>query len=330
MTAVEKVPTEEAKRPPSLVRKLASVMGASERVAKNGFNKFHNYAYATESDILAAVRAEMATQGVLIVPTIEAVDWEVVETKSGAKERFCTVHMLFTVLDSDSEAKIEMRIIGQGQDGGDKALYKALTGATKYLVLKLFLLPTGDDPEADSPQGEVKQSPKSTKAAKQPESRPTPETIAFDRAAAWLKDVDRLKAYGKTLSDVDQLLGRQLSGSTPTNPEWEKVIAWGKSLKAAADPDEAARLEVQRQAEASMPPAEEKTKPAKLFESLIQKLRDAKTEAEAIHIGAEFAVVEKVLTPGDMKALRRSYVDRIRVLQDASREHPSTGGDVSI
>ena len=44
----------------SLVRKLAEVMAAVERVPKNGRNEFHKYDYATESDITTAVRAELA------------------------------------------------------------------------------------------------------------------------------------------------------------------------------------------------------------------------------------------------------------------------------
>ena len=36
---------------------------------------------------------------------------------------------------------------GEGADAGDKAPYKAMTGALKYALLQSFLLGTGDDPE---------------------------------------------------------------------------------------------------------------------------------------------------------------------------------------
>jgi hypothetical protein len=36
---------------------------------------------------------------------------------------------------------------GQAADNGDKALYKAMTGAVKYWLYKTFLVSTGDDPE---------------------------------------------------------------------------------------------------------------------------------------------------------------------------------------
>ena len=40
--------------------------------------------------------------------------------------------------------------MGAGDDGADKGLYKAYTGAVKYFLMKTFLIPTGDDPEADT------------------------------------------------------------------------------------------------------------------------------------------------------------------------------------
>ena len=39
------------------------------------------------------------------------------------------------------------KVAGQGIDAGDKAPYKAMTGALKYALLQSFLLATGDDPE---------------------------------------------------------------------------------------------------------------------------------------------------------------------------------------
>lgn len=39
---------------------------------------------------------------------------------------------------------------GYGDDAGDKGIYKALTGAVKYALMKQFLVSTGDDPEGDT------------------------------------------------------------------------------------------------------------------------------------------------------------------------------------
>lgn len=129
----------------SLVRKLAEVMGEVDRVPKNGRNEFHKYDYATESDIVDAVRAGLASRRVLMLPNVVHTEW----TTKGGKERICTITYRFTFHDGDSGESLSFDVLGEGQDSGDKATYKAFTGAVKYAILKTFLIPTGDDPEAD-------------------------------------------------------------------------------------------------------------------------------------------------------------------------------------
>lgn len=210
---------------PSLVRKLCNVMGAIDRVAKTGHNKFHNYDYATESDITAAVRGEMATQGVMLITTIKSVDWQAVETKSGGKERFCTLAIICRFMDADSADVIEVEGQGQGQDPGDKALFKALTGAVKYVLLKQFLIPTGNDPEAESPE-----------SVPVPKADPAVEKGKAERIAAWRVDVEKFKELGKGVLDLNLYLGRNdVDGTPPTNDEWAKLRKWGAELKKAKE-----------------------------------------------------------------------------------------------
>jgi hypothetical protein len=133
----------------SLARKLAEVMGAVNHVPKNGSNNFHNYKYATEADIVAAVRKEMASRLLIMIPSVVKTEWSKVARRQGGEDRLCTLTMKFTIHDGDSGEEMSFDMVGEGQDPGDKAVYKAETGATKYALLKLFLIPTGDDPEHD-------------------------------------------------------------------------------------------------------------------------------------------------------------------------------------
>jgi len=57
------------------------------------------------------------------------------------------VVIAYTFSDVDSGEEIVAKVAGQGLDAGDKAPYKAMTGALKYALLQSFLLATGDDPE---------------------------------------------------------------------------------------------------------------------------------------------------------------------------------------
>jgi ERF superfamily len=138
------------KTAPSLVRKLAAVMGEVERIPKSGRNEFHKYDYATEADIVAAVRKGLAERSVMILHRVDELAWRESKKSSGeAASPIATVHVTFTAHDGDTgETLVVAQTVGEGQDSGDKAVYKALTGALKYAILKLFLIPTGHDPEA--------------------------------------------------------------------------------------------------------------------------------------------------------------------------------------
>lgn len=142
--------SEKDAKPKGLVRKLAEVMLEVERVPKNGRNEFHRYDYATEADIADAVRKSMAVRSLMLIPSVEKTEWETTTTPKGGTQKLCTLTVRFRIMDGESGEHQDFTIMGQGQDSGDKATYKALTGAEKYAMLKLFLIPTGDDPEADS------------------------------------------------------------------------------------------------------------------------------------------------------------------------------------
>jgi hypothetical protein len=138
----------------SLVRKLAEVMGEVERIPKSGHNDFHGYDYATEADIVASVRQGMAKRALMLFPDVQKTEWREGPTgKDGKGKRICSITVRFTIEDGESGETRELHIIGEGEGADDKTTYKAMTGATKYALLKLFLIPTGDDPERDDTAG---------------------------------------------------------------------------------------------------------------------------------------------------------------------------------
>ena len=57
------------------------------------------------------------------------------------------VTVKITIVDADSGESITASAPGYAEDKGDKHLYKAITGATKYAVRSFFCLPSEDDPE---------------------------------------------------------------------------------------------------------------------------------------------------------------------------------------
>lgn len=131
-----------------ITQALHQVMSSVGYVQKTGKNAFHGYKYAGEADLLEKLRPAMLEAGLLLIPSVESV--------SAIDEHGIThIRMAYTLVHKDGDVWPE-KIYAAGEGGdknkngvGDKGLYKAITGANKYLLFKLFQIETGDDPERD-------------------------------------------------------------------------------------------------------------------------------------------------------------------------------------
>lgn len=142
----------------SLIKKLSEIMAIVKPIAKRGHNDFHNYDYATEADIVEAVRGELAKRNLMILPRVtrrEAINVVRTTSKGDKSATLTYADMTFAIEDGDSGEVREFPWTGCGEDSGDKGIYKAMTGSEKYFLLKLFLIPTGDDPERDRRKGKT-------------------------------------------------------------------------------------------------------------------------------------------------------------------------------
>ena len=133
----------------TLVAKLVEVMKEVERIPKTGYNQTQKYHYTEESEVVERVRAALAARNVFLKPHLKEHSFRTYTTQKGTEMTVATVVMEFTFIDADTGETMSFDVIGEGQDSGDKAVYKAMTGATKYALMKSFLIPTGDDPERD-------------------------------------------------------------------------------------------------------------------------------------------------------------------------------------
>lgn len=140
----------------SIYKKISQVMSQVNRVPKNGYNSFHKYNYATESDLTESIRPILIEAGLAFFTTV---------LEQNREGEFTKVKMEFTLVDIDTGETLKSTYWGEGQDKGDKGLYKAYTGATKYFLMKTFLIPTGDDPEGDSTVDERNENNKTVKLA---------------------------------------------------------------------------------------------------------------------------------------------------------------------
>jgi hypothetical protein len=123
--------TEDA-HPLNLRQKLAEVRRRIGYIQKRGFNERNNYSYVTAADLAGAVGDILAELGVVIVPSLESIAYEAGRNGGGEVSRSAQVVMSYTFTDVDSGEAITAKVAGQGLDSGDKAPYKAMTGALKY------------------------------------------------------------------------------------------------------------------------------------------------------------------------------------------------------
>jgi ERF superfamily len=133
--------------PLNLRQKLVEVRRRLGYVQKRGHNERFNYSYVTAADIAGSIGDLLAELGVVIVPKLEEISYESAPGREVV--RMARVVMAYTFADVDSGEELTAKVAGQGLDAGDKAPYKAMTGALKYALLQSFLLATGDDPEEE-------------------------------------------------------------------------------------------------------------------------------------------------------------------------------------
>ena len=128
----------------NLREKFAEVRRRLGYVQKRGHNERHNYNYVTAADLAGAVGDILAELGVVVIPQLQSISTEPPRSSS---ERIARIIMNYRFVDARSGEELTVRVAGEGADAGDKAPYKAMTGALKYALLQSFLLATGDDPE---------------------------------------------------------------------------------------------------------------------------------------------------------------------------------------
>lgn len=143
--------TKPEVKPKNLVQKLAEIMAAVSRISKSGYNESRKYHYATEADTAEALRGEFSKRNIFVFPNVISANRVPHGTSRAGTPMFLTDVMVeWEFVDGDSGESKTCTMPGCGQDDQDKGIYKAITGSEKYLLMKAFLIPTGDDPEADS------------------------------------------------------------------------------------------------------------------------------------------------------------------------------------
>lgn len=137
-----------------LFTKILNVVKKVEKIEKSGHNAHQKYDYATEEDLINAIRQLLLDNKLLITTDSETKDVQKVykyNTTGGiaSETLITTVNTLHTFIDTETGHTFVVKSTGSGADTLDKGVFKAITGSLKYFLNKNFMVPTEDDPEND-------------------------------------------------------------------------------------------------------------------------------------------------------------------------------------
>jgi len=167
-----------------IIQALNAIMKDVSYVQKSSENKFHGYKYASEASLLENLRPAMIQHGLILIPSVGNVSPIDQHGNTMLTVEYTLAHVSGEIWPDKITA------VGCGNDKsksgsvGDKGVYKALTGANKYLLFKLFQIETGDDPEKDETVQNTQTNPTPAapkKASEPPKSKPKsgPEPIVY-------------------------------------------------------------------------------------------------------------------------------------------------------
>ena len=128
----------------SVMEDIASV----QKKGRVGDGKY-SYTYAGESEIIAQIRPFMLKHGIVMYPVGSThISTEEYTTNRGSRVSLFLGKRSFAFQHTDSGEVVFVEVFAEASDSGDKRASKAMTLATKYALRELFLIETGDDPDA--------------------------------------------------------------------------------------------------------------------------------------------------------------------------------------
>lgn len=125
----------------NIYEKIAAIMQDVQYLAKDDHVSFGSTSYKalSEEKVTSIMRAEMLKHKLVVFPVSQ------IANRTGNITHVDVVYRMVNV--ENPEESIEVASCGDGADTQDKGSGKAMTYAFKYMWLRTFALPTGEDPD---------------------------------------------------------------------------------------------------------------------------------------------------------------------------------------
>lgn len=135
----------------NLYQKINKIMDDIKYLNKDDTVGTGNYSYKaiTEEKVTTSIREKLVTYGLVIIPIKQKRDVQQHGlTNKGAINILVFLDVEYKIVNSHNpDDYIIATSSGSGVDTQDKAVGKAMTYAYKYLLLRTFAIPTGNDPD---------------------------------------------------------------------------------------------------------------------------------------------------------------------------------------
>lgn len=196
----------------NIYAKISQVMKDIEYLSKDDKVEFGNTKYKaiTEEKVTRAVRESLIKNGIVIIP---------IEQEHSREGTLSTVNTKYKIQNIDDVNDFIISVSsGTGADTQDKGVGKAMTYSYKYLLLRTFAIPTGEDPDKiSSAELDSKQKAAQEKHPKN-ETAPHPTEI----------EMQMILSFATTLGiDVSQMMaGYEINTLNElTREQTDKLIA---------------------------------------------------------------------------------------------------------
>ena len=200
----------------NLFQRLSAVSSEVGKIAKDATVTagYGSYKAVTHDAVTGQTRAAMEKYGVIAITSVESFSETREElTKSNGDIRTvfrCTVEVCTEFINCDNpEETYQVKAFGTGEDGGDKAVGKAISYATKYSLLKGLMLETGDDTDHDASHEGTRHQP----APDKPWLNDITELVSVAIQNGWSSKqaiAEARKKYAvsrKTVTEIENTLG---------------------------------------------------------------------------------------------------------------------------
>ena len=203
----EEKKTTEAPAATALDQAMLAARKEMGPVGKSGHNDFDNYDYSTLADYLDVTGPACLKHDLLT--SVEEIECEAFQSSSGRMPNGWRVKIATRIKHVPTGEVFEHQQTGEAYDKGDKAYYKAFTGARKFALQGIWDLYGGDDPEKDSVPEDDAPNQRQHAADRSRPSGPPPLPANKPNPAdfsSWQAVIDRCQSPERLIEALDKAL----------------------------------------------------------------------------------------------------------------------------